>query len=315
MEAEHGREHGSGISFGKEAQDQPMYDTMYESHITASNPTMVSFDEDSLSSLANSSQMADFESHQYYNTQSANVCADGDDTKFTQANSSKSLTPVLMDDSMQRTPSYSHSHHDSIRRVGSIGSISSAPQFYDEEGNSSAAISAEESPRGTASAFGTSSDAIIAGSGNVSTFTSRMMTRQSSQALNRAFSNDSSTGTTESKDGQNAQRKKRNKCTPEQYRQLEAFFAKNRNPTGKVREELSKSIQMPERSVQVWFQNKRAKTKIMEIRDGVPPEQRTTVSKGKTMQTSPVHFNSAYKRRRTITQAPMNQERELIRSC
>lgn len=49
-------------------------------------------------------------------------------------------------------------------------------------------------------------------------------------------------------------RKKRNKCTPEQFRQLDAFFAKNRNPTGKIREELSRRIQMPERSVQGEFQ-------------------------------------------------------------
>lgn len=48
-------------------------------------------------------------------------------------------------------------------------------------------------------------------------------------------------------------RKKRNKCTPEQYRQLEKFFARNRNPTGKIREELSRRIQMPERSVQGAF--------------------------------------------------------------
>lgn len=81
-------------------------------------------------------------------------------------------------------------------------------------------------------------------------------------------------------------RKKRNKCSPEQFRQLEAFFAKNRNPTGKVREELAKSIRMPERSVQVWFQNKRAKTKLIEIKDGVPPELRTTVSKPRTSQSS-----------------------------
>jgi hypothetical protein len=38
-------------------------------------------------------------------------------------------------------------------------------------------------------------------------------------------------------------RKKRNKCTPEQYRQLENFFALNRNPTGKIREELSRRKQ------------------------------------------------------------------------
>ena len=51
-------------------------------------------------------------------------------------------------------------------------------------------------------------------------------------------------------------RKKRNKCSPEQLAALEAFFAKNRNPTGRVREELSKKLKMPERSVQVWFQNR-----------------------------------------------------------
>ncbi|KAE8211184.1 hypothetical protein CF327_g5046 [Tilletia walkeri] len=56
-------------------------------------------------------------------------------------------------------------------------------------------------------------------------------------------------------------KKKRNKCTSEQLAALEEFFATNRNPTGRVREELSKRIRMPERSVQVWFQNKRAKIK------------------------------------------------------
>ncbi|KAK0554440.1 hypothetical protein OC845_000701 [Tilletia horrida] len=56
-------------------------------------------------------------------------------------------------------------------------------------------------------------------------------------------------------------KKKRNKCTNEQLEALEEFFATNRNPTGRIREELSKRIRMPERSVQVWFQNKRAKIK------------------------------------------------------
>ncbi|KAL9935732.1 hypothetical protein V8E36_005309 [Tilletia maclaganii] len=56
-------------------------------------------------------------------------------------------------------------------------------------------------------------------------------------------------------------KKKRNKCNSEQLAALEEFFATNRNPTGRIREELSKRIDMPERSVQVWFQNKRAKIK------------------------------------------------------
>lgn len=61
-------------------------------------------------------------------------------------------------------------------------------------------------------------------------------------------------------------RKKRNKCTPDQLRSLEAFFEKNRNPTGRVRHELSRKLRMPERSVQVWFQNRRAKLKTAEQR-------------------------------------------------
>lgn len=61
-------------------------------------------------------------------------------------------------------------------------------------------------------------------------------------------------------------RKKRNKCTPDQLRNLETFFEKNRNPTGRIRHELSKKLRMPERSVQVWFQNRRAKVKTVERR-------------------------------------------------
>ncbi|CDR99786.1 hypothetical protein, partial [Sporisorium scitamineum] len=61
-------------------------------------------------------------------------------------------------------------------------------------------------------------------------------------------------------------RKKRNKCTPDQLRSLEAFFEKNRNPTGRIRLELSRRLRMPERSVQVWFQNRRAKLKTVERR-------------------------------------------------
>ncbi|SNX86518.1 uncharacterized protein MEPE_05227 [Melanopsichium pennsylvanicum] len=61
-------------------------------------------------------------------------------------------------------------------------------------------------------------------------------------------------------------RKKRNKCSPDQLRSLEAFFEKNRNPTGRIRLELSRKLRMPERSVQVWFQNRRAKVKTIERR-------------------------------------------------
>lgn len=51
-------------------------------------------------------------------------------------------------------------------------------------------------------------------------------------------------------------RRLRHKCTPEQVQALSAFFDNNRNPTGKMRQELAHNLDMPERSVQIWFQNK-----------------------------------------------------------
>lgn len=50
--------------------------------------------------------------------------------------------------------------------------------------------------------------------------------------------------------------KSRHKCDRHQFDELTAFFAVNRNPVGKVREDLAKRLDMPERSVQIWFQNK-----------------------------------------------------------
>ncbi|KDN53213.1 hypothetical protein K437DRAFT_95032 [Tilletiaria anomala UBC 951] len=56
-------------------------------------------------------------------------------------------------------------------------------------------------------------------------------------------------------------RKKRHKCSPEQIAKLEYFFASNRNPTGQVRAQLARDLLMPERSIQIWMQNRRAKLK------------------------------------------------------
>lgn len=50
--------------------------------------------------------------------------------------------------------------------------------------------------------------------------------------------------------------KSRHKCDRHQFEELLAFFATNRNPTGKVRQDLAKRLDMPERSVQIWFQNR-----------------------------------------------------------
>lgn len=55
---------------------------------------------------------------------------------------------------------------------------------------------------------------------------------------------------------------KRTRASPEQLAFLEASFSKNPSPNCKLRESIAQRIGMPERSIQVWFQNRRAKVKI-----------------------------------------------------
>lgn len=57
------------------------------------------------------------------------------------------------------------------------------------------------------------------------------------------------------------QDQRRARATRPQLEILEAAFATNSHPNLKVREELGGRLGMTERSVQIWFQNKRAKAK------------------------------------------------------
>ncbi|ORY20187.1 Homeodomain-like protein, partial [Neocallimastix californiae] len=53
----------------------------------------------------------------------------------------------------------------------------------------------------------------------------------------------------------------RSRATPEQLAILEATFEKNTSPNSKLREALAEKVNMSERSIQIWFQNRRAKVK------------------------------------------------------
>ncbi|KAF9970943.1 hypothetical protein BGZ73_006183 [Actinomortierella ambigua] len=55
--------------------------------------------------------------------------------------------------------------------------------------------------------------------------------------------------------------KKRTRASPEQLAILEDTFLTNQSPNSKVREILAKKVKMSERSIQIWFQNRRAKVK------------------------------------------------------
>ncbi|KAI9481349.1 MAG: hypothetical protein EXX96DRAFT_566380 [Benjaminiella poitrasii] len=54
---------------------------------------------------------------------------------------------------------------------------------------------------------------------------------------------------------------KRTRATPEQLTILENTFNTNPSPNSRVREQLSFQLGMSERSIQIWFQNRRAKVK------------------------------------------------------
>ncbi|KAI8083402.1 uncharacterized protein B0P05DRAFT_489148 [Gilbertella persicaria] len=55
--------------------------------------------------------------------------------------------------------------------------------------------------------------------------------------------------------------RKRTRATPAQLAVLEKTFSMNSSPNNRVREQLSRELGMSERSIQIWFQNRRAKVK------------------------------------------------------
>ncbi|KAL1997829.1 hypothetical protein VTN02DRAFT_652 [Thermoascus thermophilus] len=62
---------------------------------------------------------------------------------------------------------------------------------------------------------------------------------------------------------QQQRNQKRQRATHDQLVTLELEFNKNPTPTAAVRERIAQEINMTERSVQIWFQNRRAKIKMI----------------------------------------------------
>ncbi|EMR62110.1 putative homeobox domain-containing protein [Eutypa lata UCREL1] len=62
---------------------------------------------------------------------------------------------------------------------------------------------------------------------------------------------------------QQQKNQKRQRATQDQLTTLEMEFNKNPTPTANVRERIAEEINMTERSVQIWFQNRRAKIKLL----------------------------------------------------
>ncbi|OAD80956.1 Homeodomain-like DNA binding domain-containing transcription factor, partial [Phycomyces blakesleeanus NRRL 1555(-)] len=60
--------------------------------------------------------------------------------------------------------------------------------------------------------------------------------------------------------------RKRTRATADQLAVLEDTFAVNVSPNSKLRKQLAEQLQMSERSIQIWFQNRRAKVKHIQKR-------------------------------------------------
>ncbi|KAI9293681.1 hypothetical protein K502DRAFT_325194 [Neoconidiobolus thromboides FSU 785] len=52
----------------------------------------------------------------------------------------------------------------------------------------------------------------------------------------------------------------RTKLTEEQFEILEALYKKDCNPLLAIRRDLGKRLNLPQRAIQIWFQNRRAKS-------------------------------------------------------
>lgn len=86
---------------------------------------------------------------------------------------------------------------------------------------------------------------------------------------------------------------KRSRATGELLALLIAEFQKNINPNGAVRKQLADSTGMSERSVRIWFQNRRAKLKKMEkmSKDGSSTDQRRNSDNWLTGDSAPNYIN------------------------
>lgn len=94
-------------------------------------------------------------------------------------------------------------------------------------------------------------------------------TSTSSDATNKETNNNNDA----TKQQQQTTTRKRTRATAEQLAVLEETFAVNVSPNSKLRKQLAERLQMSERSIQIWFQNRRAKVKHMQKRAQMQMQQ------------------------------------------
>ncbi|EEP78469.1 RfeB protein [Uncinocarpus reesii 1704] len=113
---------------------------------------------------------------------------------------------------------------------------------------------------------------------------------------------------------------KRQRATQDQLVTLEMEFNKNPTPTAAVRERIAEEINMTERSVQIWFQNRRAKIKMIAKRgietgedcDSVPESMRQYLALHWDPSKSRSLFNRGYGAGDPMLNAPTSSGKIVI---
>ncbi|KAI8097169.1 uncharacterized protein BX664DRAFT_356431 [Halteromyces radiatus] len=75
------------------------------------------------------------------------------------------------------------------------------------------------------------------------------------------------TKTNEGVTSNNITKPKRKRITPDQFRTLSNFFLQTDTPNHELRDKISKLLNMTNREVQVWFQNRRAKVNRIKLQE------------------------------------------------
>ncbi|KAI9311855.1 homeobox domain-containing protein [Dichotomocladium elegans] len=91
-----------------------------------------------------------------------------------------------------------------------------------------------------------------------------------------------------------SQPKKRTRVTPSQLTILEETFSISATPDSKMRKQLADKLQMPERSIQIWFQNRRAKVKMLQKRALMREEQEAAKARLYAQAAGYVHHQQPY---------------------
>lgn len=104
-----------------------------------------------------------------------------------------------------------------------------------------------------------------------------------------------------------SQPKKRTRVTPSQLSVLEETFAISATPDSKMRKQLAQRLQMPERSIQIWFQNRRAKVKMLQKRALMREEQEAAKARWCAEATAYPHAPYWYPRRSQPVKVPIQR--------